>query len=175
MTVAHRAPALTAEDVGEAVVAVRESGLRLTAARRLVIEALYASEDPVSAEEIAAGLEGKLPESDIGSVYRNLDRLEEIGLVRHVHLGHGPGRYTIAGRRESTFVVCERCGRHEVIDPADLAAISKAVQKRIGFKARFEHFPIVGLCPECIDAAPEHEHTHSHAHGHSHSHETGGE
>ena len=44
-----------------------------------------------SAEELAAGLGGRVPRSDLASVYRNLETLERHGVVRHVHLGHGPG------------------------------------------------------------------------------------
>ena len=44
----------------------------------------------------AGGLGGRLPASDLGSVYRNLEALERAGLVRHVHAGHGAGRYALA-------------------------------------------------------------------------------
>ena len=45
----------------------------------------------------ALGSGGALPESDITSVYRNLDTLGSLGLVRHFHAGHGPGRYVLDG------------------------------------------------------------------------------
>ena len=84
--------------------------MRVSTARRLVLEALFAAEGPVSAEAIAAGLDGRLPGSDLASVYRNLDMLEEIGLVRHVHLGHGPGPLRARRPPRAEFVTCERCG-----------------------------------------------------------------
>ena len=98
-----------AADVEEAVAAVRARGLRLSTPRRIVIEALFASPDPVSAEGIAGGLGGRLPKSDLTSVYRNLEVLEQLGLVRHVHFGHAPGLYALASRDEQEYVVCERC------------------------------------------------------------------
>ena len=93
MTASHAGAALPAHDVDAAIAAMRSRGLRVSAARRLVLEALFAAEGPVTADEIADGLGGRVPVSDLGSTYRNLETLEEIGLVRHVHLGHGPGRY----------------------------------------------------------------------------------
>ena len=92
MTRAGIAAAPGARDVATAVNALRAQGLRLSSARRVLLEVLYGAERPISAEEIAAGGD-RLPPSDLASVYRNLERLEELGLVRHVHLGHGPGRY----------------------------------------------------------------------------------
>jgi len=43
-----------------------------------------------------------------GLGYRNLETLEEVGLVRHVHLGHGPGLYALAAP-EHEYLVCESC------------------------------------------------------------------
>jgi len=57
---------------------------------------------------VAGGLDGKLPPSDLGSVYRNLDTLEQTGLVQHVHLGHGPGLYALVGRHRG-WAVCDAC------------------------------------------------------------------
>jgi Fur family ferric uptake transcriptional regulator len=84
LTTTHRSPALSATNIEAAVKALRERGLRVSAARRLVLEALYGAEGPLSAERIAQGLEGRLPRSDLASVYRNLETLESCHAVRTV-------------------------------------------------------------------------------------------
>ena len=76
MTHAPAAEPLEAPDAEQAMAALRKRGMRISAARRLVIEAVYEAKTPVSAEQIAAGLGGRLPGSDLGSVYRNLETLE---------------------------------------------------------------------------------------------------
>ena len=162
MTTTHRSPALTAKTVEAAVAALRERELRVSAARRLVLEALYGAEGPLSAERIAEGLEGRLPRSDLASVYRNLETLEEVGLVRHVHLGHGPGLYALAAP-EHEYLVCESCHAVRTVAKAELDEIRAQVRDRFGFEARFTHFPLVGLCPDCIAESHEHEkNTHAH-------------
>jgi Fur family ferric uptake transcriptional regulator len=153
MTAARlQAPLLAADDAETAGLAVRAHGLRLSAARRLVLEALYAAPAPIAADEIADGLGGKLPRSDLASVYRNLDTLEHVGLVRHVHLGHGPGRYTPAGR-PTDFLVCERCDDVATVSADQLVAARETIRAATGFEAHFDHFPISGLCAECSAAA----------------------
>jgi Fur family transcriptional regulator, ferric uptake regulator len=137
-----------ARDVATAVNALRSRGLRLSAARRVLLEALYGAERPISAEEIAAGNDGRLPPSDLASVYRNLERLEELGLVRHVHLGHGPGRYLPTGSTWE-FVVCEGCGGFVAVEPHRLEEARRAVRNATGYEVRFGHFPVVGTCPQC--------------------------
>lgn len=109
MTVAPRHPPLAVSDLEDAARAVRNAGGRLTAPRRAVLEALPAADHPVSAEQIADGLGGRLPATEQVSVYRNLDWLEEISVVRHVHVGHGAGLYHLASPGEHEYLVCERC------------------------------------------------------------------
>src|SRR5262245_32718184 len=102
MTVAHHAPALRAPSLASAVGALRARGMRVSLARRQMLEVLYAAEGPVTAESLAA----TIPGADLASVHRNLAVLEEVGLVRHVHLGHGAGRYILSGI-PSEFLVCD--------------------------------------------------------------------
>jgi Fur family ferric uptake transcriptional regulator len=151
VTVSPERQAVVVSDLDEAIAAVRRTGLRLTAARRLVLEALLAAREPISAEEIADGLGGKMTQSDIASVYRNLETLGELGLVRHFHAGHGPGRYVLAGTGDREYLACESCGTLESVEPAALDAVREAVRELSGFEARFSHFPIVGLCPRCAE------------------------
>jgi Fur family ferric uptake transcriptional regulator len=130
--------------IDEAVDAMRERGLRLSTARRLVLEALFAAEQPVSAQQLSRELA-----IDTTSVYRNLELLERFGVVRHVHLAHGAGLYVLAGRHESEYLYCERCASVTTAAVEDLDSVRDLIRQRFGFRARFTHFAIVGLCARC--------------------------
>jgi Fur family transcriptional regulator, ferric uptake regulator len=149
MTAPGTGPRLDAPDLDSAVEALRARGLRVSAARRLVLEALYAADGPVTAEQVAGGLDGRLPRSDLASVYRNLETLEEIGLVRHFHLGHGPGLYAPAGTGEREYLVCASCGAVKSVDADEMEPVRSEIRKRFGYEARFSHFPVLGSCPDC--------------------------
>ena len=149
MTVAQTGPPLKFKTLAEAIAMLRNRGLRLSAARRLVLETLFAADRALSAEEVADGLNGLLPVSDLASCYRNLEMLERLGVVRHVHMGHGPGLYALAGRGTPEYLMCDECGRHRVADPAAMATVRDAIRELFGYEARFSHFPIMGTCPEC--------------------------
>jgi Fe2+ or Zn2+ uptake regulation protein len=152
MTAVHRSTPLRVRTLDAAVAALRARGLRVSAARRLVLEALYAADGPVGADAIASGLDGRLPASDLASVYRNLETLEGLGLVSHVHLGHGPGLYAVAGQGPREFLSCEHCGAHLAVPPAALDEVRDALRASFGWEARFTHFPVVGACPSCRSA-----------------------
>jgi Fur family ferric uptake transcriptional regulator len=134
-----------------AVATIRARGLRASSARRLVLAALYEARRPVTAEQIATGLDGRVAPSDLGSVYRNLETLERAGVVRHLHAGHGPGLYTVARDEVEGYIGCERCGEVHPANARALALIRGAVRKAFGYEASFVHFPIVGVCPACAE------------------------
>lgn len=183
MTVAPDVEHLRFDDLADVERALRNRGLRLSTSRRLVLRALFAAQGPVSAEHIARGLRIELT-----SVYRNLETLERNGLVRHVHLGHGPGLYVLVGHGEREYLYCERCGAVRALEPQQLEPVRSQIKKRFGFQARFTHFAIVGVCAQCAarpratastpggrmsDQHSEHDHQHDHPHTHVHEHPDG--
>ena len=177
--------AVQVDDLEAALGSLRASGHRVTAPRRLVLEALFAAEGPVSAEYLAEGMGGASTTMDPATVHRILAQLEEIGLIRHVHIGHGPGLYALVGRADREYLACERCGRVTTVEPGDLDSIRRTIRRRFGYEARFTHFPILGLCGTCsresgdeargepAEGHDAHAHRHEHIHGgyvHSHRH-----
>lgn len=102
--------------------------------------------------------------------------------MRHVHLGHGPGLYALAGS-EREYLVCERCDEVRTVPADDLDVIRDRIRTRFGYEARFTHFPILGLCARCAAASHDHrgapmahdkdphEHPHTHEHEHEHRHD----
>ena len=126
---------------------LRERGLRISTARRMIVNFLFEAEAPASAQQIAAGLD-RTP-LDLASVYRNLETLQEQGVVRHFHAGHGPGRYVLIGGDEREYLACDRCGAIEEVNRSDLDSLREEVKERFGFAVGFAHFPMVGLCPRC--------------------------
>jgi Fur family ferric uptake transcriptional regulator len=152
VTVSPGAPPIDAVDLDAAVAALRSAGLRATAARRLLIEALWEASEPLGAQQLAEGLGAGY---DLASVYRNLEALERIGLVRHFHLGHGPGLYARTSLGPQEYLVCESCGAHQAVDPGELDGVRELVRSRFGHEARFTHFPVGGLCRRCAAARRE--------------------
>jgi Fur family ferric uptake transcriptional regulator len=166
LTSAPKVEALRFDTLEGAVSAMRARGLRLSTARRLILEDLFAADGPASAEYVA-----KRVNLDVASVYRNLETMERHGLVHHVHLGHGPGLYVLIGRGEQEHLYCEGCGAVRTVDPGELDPVRELVAERFGFEVRFTHFPLVGLCPRCAAGEPAHVGERPHSHGdHVHSH-----
>jgi Fur family ferric uptake transcriptional regulator len=140
-------------DARDLVAALRAAGLRVTAPRRAVCEVLAdGPEDHLSAADIVERASGA--GIDPSTVYRTLDTLEELGLVHHVHLGHGAGAYHVTGSARHHHLVCERCGAVVDVPLAALRSAIDAVTRPHGFVADGAHFAIVGRCASCADRGP---------------------
>ena len=86
---------------------------------------------------------------DLSTVYRTLDALEGLGLVEHVHLGHGAGAYHVGASADHHHLVCDACGRAVDVPLGDLERAIEQVTAPLGFVPDSAHFAIVGRCAEC--------------------------
>lgn len=190
MTGAPTRRPLAFESIEDVTQALRAAGHRVSAAARLVLDALFIAGGPVSAEHIAEGLGGRRAPLELTSVYRNLERLEQLGAVSHLHVGHGPGLYALVCGEDREYLVCVRCGRVTGLDSTALDSVREAVRRSFGYHVRFSHFPIHGHCAACAQAltaqathepsaprnqngapVPEKGHDHEHPHTHEHRHD----
>jgi Fur family ferric uptake transcriptional regulator len=131
---------------------LRARGLRLTAQRQLVLEAVYAlghaTPDQVHAEvsRTAAGV-------NITTVYRTLELLEELGLVTHAHLSHGAPTYHAMGEDQHVHLVCRVCGGIAEVKPGVLEPMARRLAAEQGFIIDVGHVALFGLCAHCGEEA----------------------
>jgi Fur family transcriptional regulator, ferric uptake regulator len=128
--------------------AIREQGGRVTDQRRAILEVLFDESDHVTAEGLAERVRTDLPEVHVTTVYRFLDTLEEMGLVTHVHLGHGPAAFHLTSHRH-THVVCDTCGQVGVIEPSMFDQWSAELERATGFRLTDQHFALATRCRRC--------------------------
>jgi Fur family transcriptional regulator, ferric uptake regulator len=88
---------------------LRARGYRLTPQRQLVLEAV-ATLGHATPDEIATTVRETARGVNISTVYRTLELLEDLGLVTHTHLGHGPPTYHAATDDDHVHLVCRVCG-----------------------------------------------------------------
>jgi Fe2+ or Zn2+ uptake regulation protein len=141
------APA-AASSVEDAVEVVRQHGGRVTASRRLLLRALFASQGHRSAEELAAEVQSEAPDVHLSTVYRNLEELERIGLVVHSHFGHGPATYHLATAVHGHFV-CEECGTLIEVPSTLFDDLAAKARTHFGFTIDPHHFAMLGRCADC--------------------------
>ena len=137
--------------VGPLAERLRAHGMRLTAQRQGVLDAVAALEH-ATPEAIGArlredaGPDGAAP--DLSTVYRNLELLERLGLVWHTHLGKGAPVYH-AAEHPHLHVVCASCGEISSADPDLLAGAAERLAAELGFTVDVGHVALSGTCRAC--------------------------
>ena len=133
---------------------LRRRGQRITTGRRAIVE-VVAGHGGLSAEEIARRVQRTHPDVHASTVYRTLETLEEADLLRHVHLGHGPARWQLAGDPYH-HLVCEACDAVQLVPRAFFDDVRARVRDEYGFAIAFQHFATIGRCASCAsDGAGE--------------------
>jgi Fur family ferric uptake transcriptional regulator len=130
---------------------LRARGLRLTAQRQRVLEAVaaleHATPEAIGARlREAAGPGGAAP--DTSTVYRTLELLERLGLVWHTHLGRGAPIYH-AAEHPHLHVVCSSCGEIASAAPDLLAGAAERLAAELGFTVDVGHVALSGTCRAC--------------------------
>jgi Fur family transcriptional regulator, peroxide stress response regulator len=130
----------------------RKSGLSVTRQRLAIFEALAATREHPSAEDLHRAVRKRLPHLSLATVYKNLEALREIGAVADVNALHEQGRYEAAlpGTGAGTphhHLVCVRC--RKVVDLHDARLNSLRVSDAQGFEVRALKVQVEGICPEC--------------------------
>ncbi|WP_433800641.1 Fur family transcriptional regulator [Actinomycetospora sp. CA-084318] len=122
-------------------------GLRMTPQRQLVLDAV-SELGHATPEAICTKVQEIAPAVNITTVYRTLDLLEQLGIVRHTHLGHGAPTYA-TGEHEHVHLVCHRCGTVDEVDAELLDDLAEVLATRTGFALDATHVALSGLCSRC--------------------------
>ncbi len=128
---------------------LRERGDRMTGPRRAVLTVLAQTAGHLSAEDIQTRAEsGRLPAS---TIYRVLETFGSLGVVQHIHLGHGATAYHLAGPAEPHLhLECRHCGSLTDVPGSLLAPVVAAVETDIGFRIDPTHTALSGRCQRCV-------------------------
>jgi Fur family transcriptional regulator, ferric uptake regulator len=121
----------------------------MTTQRQLVLEAVSALEH-ATPERICGYVQRTAPSVNITTVYRALDLLSELGLVRHTHIGHGAPVYTTDGH-EHLHLVCHRCGDVSQAPGGLLDGVAELLRASNGFRLDATHLALSGTCGSCAD------------------------
>jgi Fur family transcriptional regulator, ferric uptake regulator len=93
-------------------------------------------------------VQARAPDVHISTIYRNLEDLQELGVVVHSHLGHGPATYQLASLAHGHFI-CEACGATLEAPDELFKGLAATVMAKLGFSIDPHHFAMLGLCRAC--------------------------
>ena len=132
---------------------MRKRSLRLTAQRVAVLSVLEGHRsEHLGADEIHAHLRRTNPEIGLATVYRTLDMLAQIGVVRKTDFGEGRSQFELTSETEGHYhhhLVCLKCGRITEFDDDLLDGLEEEIARRAGFQVVDHTLRVYGYCRSC--------------------------
>lgn len=129
---------------------LHQRGLRMTPQRQLVLDAVR-DLGHATPEQICTRVQRAAPAVNITTVYRTLDLLERIGVVRHTHLGHGAPSYS-ADEHQHVHLVCHDCGTVTEVPTELMGGLAEQLRAAEGFQLDVTHVALSGRCRGCTDS-----------------------
>ena len=131
-----------------------EKKLRYSHQREMIYQYLMGTQEHPSAEMVYDALRDEIKGLSLGTVYRNLRLLEDLGKVRRVASYNGTERYD-ACCGDHVHFVCQNCGAVHDIAEAKLEHVRGAINLPEGYQLGQLNLTISGLCPECLNKTTE--------------------
>ena len=126
-------------------VRLRESGYRLTPQRELILEAVERL-GHATPDEVLAEVRTHSTAVNASTVYRTLEVLEELGLIRHAHLSDRAPTYHSTSEHEHFHLVCRNCHKVISVDPDVLTPVAERLSADHGFTVDVGHLTVFGTC-----------------------------
>ena len=131
-------------------VRLRGSGYRLTPQRELILRAVQ-SLGHATPDEVLTEVRRGSSAVNLSTVYRTLEVLEELGLIRHAHLTDRAPTYHSATGHAHFHIVCRNCHRVTSVEPEVAADFVGRLTDDHGFVPDLGHLTVFGQCTDCDD------------------------
>lgn len=129
--------------------ALSDNGYRLTGSRRAVVETVGASPRALTPQEVFDSARETHPELGLVTVYRTLEKLEELHLIQRVHQPSSCQAFIAVGEGHQHLLLCQQCGQVTFFEGDDLDNLITDISGRTGYDIQEHWLQLFGLCENC--------------------------
>ena len=119
------------------------------------MDIIHDAEAHLTAEEIIAFVQSRMPGVHKSTIYRTLEFLEEAGCVFKSEMGD-EFIYHHAEEGHHHHLVCHKCGKTIDCDEDLFAPVERSLAEKYGFRVDFKHVVMDGLS-KIVEARPTNE------------------
>lgn len=136
----------------DALVTLKESGVRITPQRHAILEFLISSETHPTADDIYKALEADFPNMSVATVYNNLRVFRNAGLVKELTYGDSSSRFDFV-THDHYHIICDHCGKIVDFHHPGLEEVEHLASHVTGFEVNSHRLEVYGTCPDCAAGA----------------------
>ncbi|AGA69520.1 Fe2+/Zn2+ uptake regulation protein [Desulfitobacterium dichloroeliminans LMG P-21439] len=147
---------MTSVNTDDIIQLIQERGYRLTSARKKVIGILANHSEFLGAYDIHHLLEQENTHIGVASIYRVLDLLKSLGLLKSEEFGAGGEKYRLENKHShhhhSHQLICSQCGHtEELLGECPISHIADKLEQDSGYQIEEHWLRFFGVCPLCRD------------------------
>lgn len=129
--------------------ALRKNGYRVTLTRETIWDTLVSHGGHISADDLFGLVHQEEPTIGRMTVYRTLELLSKLGLIRPIYQGTGAAHYILFEDGHHHHLICTGCHRVVEFDNCVLAEVEAAISKQFDFKIDGHLLEVYGRCASC--------------------------
>jgi Fur family transcriptional regulator, ferric uptake regulator len=129
--------------------ALHGSGCRVTGARSAVVETVAGADHALTPLDVYQSARECYPALGLVTVYRTLEKLEELGLIQRVHQERGCQAFIPAGTGHQHLLLCQGCGRITYFEGDNLDPLFADIASRTGYRIHEHWLQLFGTCRKC--------------------------
>lgn len=128
---------------------LKENGYRLTNARKAVVKIVVNTTFALNPLDVYEQAKANCPSLGLVTVYRTLEKLEELDLIQRVHQPNGCNAYLPHADGHQHLIICQQCGKAEYFEGDDMNAFFERVAGEHGFTVNEHWLQLFGICSDC--------------------------
>lgn len=135
--------------IQQACETLHQSGHKMTPQRYMIVEVIQQADEHMSVHQILERVQERNPCVTLSTVYRTLEALQEVGLVREVHFPGVKTKYEAVEGNIHHHLVCRLCGTVVKLDALLPETLEKHLQEQYQFRAITFDLLATGICEQC--------------------------
>jgi Fe2+ or Zn2+ uptake regulation protein len=124
--------------------------LRKTKQRKKLLDIFTSIRKPLTADQILKQCQNECPNMALTTVYRNLDRLIDLGYVTKAVYPDGTARFASAQNNHKHMVTCRICHAQVAIDNCPVQMSEELISQQTGYLIEHHYLEFFGVCPDCL-------------------------
>jgi Fur family transcriptional regulator, ferric uptake regulator len=128
----------------------QSANMRLTTQRQIILEELGKVTSHPTANEVYDMVRRRLPRIGLGTVYRNLELMADIGIILKLEVGGTQKRFD-ATVEPHYHIRCSACGKVNDVHMAIQEQINQLAEEASNYKILGHHIEFSGICKDCSE------------------------
>jgi Fur family ferric uptake transcriptional regulator len=127
---------------------IKKAGYKLTPARLAVVKVIDDEHAHLNPADVLEQARRYYPKLGRATVYRTLELLTELGILRPIYMGENTPRF-IRTEGGHHHLVCNDCGEVIEFDECMAGELSQTIQEQFGFEIGSHLLEFYGRCRQC--------------------------